>query len=112
MAPPAVQNLPKTAIPLPVAAIADFCARWKVKEFAVFGSVLREDFGPQSDVDVMVVFEPRARPSLFDLAGMQEELESLFKRKVDVLTRRGVEGMPNPRRKASILASARVIYAR
>lgn len=110
---PAVEKLPRTAVPLPMDAIAAFCARWEVVEFALFGSILRPaDFGPQSDVDVMVVFHPKSKPSLFDLAGMQEELGELFGRPVDVLTRRGVEGMTNPIRRKSILDTARVVHAR
>lgn len=110
-APPNAQ-LVCAAVPLPPEAIADFCRRWDVKEFALFGSVLRESFGPESDVDVLVEFMPSAQPSLFDLAGMQEELEAIFGREVDLLTRRGVRGMSNEIRRRHILESARVIYAR
>ena len=104
--------LPKTAIELPVEAIAQFCRRWDVIEFSVFGSVLRDDFRPDSDIDVMIVFDPHARPTLFELVDMQDELQSLFHRSVDLLTRPGVEGMANLLRKRSILDSARVVYAR
>ena len=92
---------PKTAIPLPMD---------QVTEFALFGSVLRDDFRPDSDVDVMVTFEPEARPSLFDLAGMREELETLFGRKVDLLTRHGVEQSINWYRRRAILNGARMVY--
>jgi predicted nucleotidyltransferase len=105
------KSLPKTAIPLAVGPIEAFCAKWKVKELALFGSVLRDNFRADSDVDVMVEFEPEARPSLFDLAGIQDELEALFGRRVDLFTRYGVERMENPTRRRSILDSARVVYA-
>jgi len=104
--------LPATAIPLPVDQIADYCRRWNIAEFALFGSVLREDFRPDSDVDVMVTFDPHARPTLLTLAHMERELEALFARPVDLLERGGVEAMTNPYRRIPILNSARVIYAR
>ena len=66
------------AIPIPSAEIEAFCRRWRVRELDVFGSVLRDDFGPESDVDVLVAFAPDARPSLFDLVTMQNELEAIL----------------------------------
>jgi predicted nucleotidyltransferase len=87
--------------------IKDFCRRWKVQEFALFGSALGEDFGPQSDVDVLVTFSPEATPSLFDLGAMQQELEDLFGRHVDLVEKAGLR---NPFRRQSILASMKVIY--
>lgn len=101
----------KLQIDIPYKQIVDFCARWKVKEFALFGSVLREDFRPESDIDVLVSFYPDARWSLFDLATMIEELEGVFGRKVDLLTRRGVERSQNYLRRKNILESAQVIHA-
>jgi predicted nucleotidyltransferase len=91
--------------------IADFCARWKVREFAIFGSALTSDFRPDSDVDVLVTFQPEARPTLWTLGFMQDELEKLFGRKVDLLERGGVEQMTNPYYRQSILSTARVIHA-
>ena len=90
--------------------IADFCRRWDVSELALFGSVLRDDFGPDSDVDVLVRFDDRAHPTLIDLEYMEEELESIFGRDVDLVSRRGVEASRNRMRRDNILASARVIY--
>ena len=90
--------------------IARFCQRWKVTEFALFGSVLRDDFGPDSDIDVLVSFRPEAHWTLPDLAEMQEELEAVFGRSVDLLTRRGVERSRNPLRRHAILSSAEVVY--
>ena len=90
--------------------IAQFCQRWKVTEFALFGSVLRDDFGPDSDIDVLVSFRPEAHRTLPDLAEMQEELESIIGRKVDLLTRRGVERSRNPLRRQAILSTAEIVY--
>ncbi len=84
------------------------CRRWRVAELAVFGSVLREDFRPDSDVDVLVSFEPDARWSLFDFVTMQDELEALFGRPVDLVEK---EGLRNPFRRHAILSSQEVLYA-
>ncbi|MGA0197837.1 MAG: nucleotidyltransferase family protein [Prochlorotrichaceae cyanobacterium] len=92
--------------------IVDFCQRWQITEFALFGSVLREDFCLESsDVDVLVSFAPDARWTLFDLVEMEEELQSIFQRKVDLVSRRGIERSRNNLRRQAILNSAQVIYA-
>ena len=91
--------------------IADFCQRWKIREFALFGSVLRDDFRADSDVDILVTFASDAHRTLFDLADMQDELEAMFGRKVDLLSRRGIEKSRNYLRRQAILNSAQVIYA-
>ena len=90
--------------------IAEFCRKWRITEFCLFGSVLRDDFRPDSDVDVMISFAPETRRTLLDLAAMQEELEGILGRTVDLLTRRGVEQARNPLRRQEILASAESIY--
>ncbi|EDZ96140.1 nucleotidyltransferase family protein [Limnospira fusiformis KN01] len=100
----------QTAIALPMEEIAEFCQKWKVTEFALFGSILRDDFHGNSDVDVMVQFHPEAHPTLFDLAEMEEELKQLFERDVDLITRKGIENSRNYLRRQAILSSARVIY--
>ncbi|HEU0076809.1 MAG TPA: nucleotidyltransferase family protein [Longimicrobiaceae bacterium] len=97
-------------IELPGERIAAFCRRWHVVELALFGSVLRDDFGPASDVDVLVTFDPENTPSLFDHVDMQDELAEIFGRPVDLASRRGVEQSPNPFRRKAILGSARTIY--
>ena len=91
--------------------LAAFCARWRVTEVALFGSVLRDDFGPDSDVDVLVRFEPDARHTLLDLAEMENELTSPLGRKADLVARDAVEGSPNYIRRGAILRSAQTIYA-
>jgi predicted nucleotidyltransferase len=95
-------------IDLPLDQIAAFCERWKITEFALFGSVLREDFRPDSDVDVLVSFQPRAPWSLWDLVEMQEELGAIFGRPVDLIEK---EGLRNPYRRHEILSTRRVVYA-
>ena len=97
-------------IPIPYDAIAAFCQRWGVTEFALFGSVLRPDFRPDSDIDVLVSFAPGSEPSLFDIMDMQAELETLFGRKVDLGERRWVEHSRNPFRRRAILSSLESIY--
>ncbi len=86
-------------------ALKAFCERWMVKEFLLFGSVLRDDFGPDSDVDVILDFREGERWSLFDLGGMQQDLEDIFGRKVDLLEKKGVETMRNWIRQRAIMES-------
>jgi predicted nucleotidyltransferase len=95
-------------IAIPQVEIAAFCNRWKVAELALFGSVLRADFSPESDVDVLVTFEQKAEVSLFDMAQMQIELQDIFKRPVDILEK---DALRNPYRKREILSTAQVVYA-
>jgi predicted nucleotidyltransferase len=102
----------RTAIPIPTPEIEEFCRHFEVQELALFGSVLRDDFRPDSDVDVLVTFEPNARATLWTLGQMKLELEKIFQREVDVVERRGVEQSPNWIRRNSILGSLKVIYAR
>jgi len=92
-------------------ALAAFCNRHRVEGFYVFGSAVRGDLRPDSDVDVMLAFGPETAPSLFDLGGMQQELEALFGRRVDLVTREAVELMQNPIRRANILAGAERVDA-
>lgn len=98
-------------ISLPMDRLRLFCQHWGIVELALFGSVLREDFKPTSDVDVLVAFAPGTHHGLFDLAEMQQEMESLVGRPVDLATRAAVQGSRNPIRRKAILDSARVIHA-
>ena len=86
--------------------IAGFCKRWKISEFSFFGSVLRDDFRSDSDVDVLVSFMPNAGWSILDLIAMQEELEKMFNRKVDLVEK---EALRNPYRRHSILSGREII---
>ena len=95
-------------VAIPRDRIADFCRRWQVAEFSLFGSVLRDDFGPESDVDVLVRFKKGAPWSLFDLVTMQDELEGVFGRKVHLVE---AEGLRNPFRRDEIMRTREVVHA-
>ncbi len=90
--------------------IAAFCGKHGIRRLALFGSVLRPDFRPDSDVDVLVEFKPEERHTLFDMVHMQEELKEIFGREVDLVSRRGIETSRNYLRKQEILSSAQAIY--
>jgi uncharacterized protein len=100
-----------TAMELPMERIAEFCDRWQIIEFALFGSILREDFRSDSDVDVMVQFHPDAHPRFSTLDQMEAELKTIFHRDVDLITRQGIETSRNYLRRQEIFSSAQVIYA-
>jgi uncharacterized protein len=93
---------------IPRKKIGEFCRRWQVAEFSLFGSALRDDFGPDSDVDVLVTFSGEAQISLFDFVQMKLDLEEIFHRPVDIIEKDTLE---NPFRKREILRTAQVIYA-
>lgn len=105
-------SLPHTERALPIALpmeqIKAFCARWKVREFALFGSILRDDFGPHSDIDVLVSFQTDAPWSLWDLVEMREQLATILGRDVDLIEK---EALKNPFRRHEILSNYRVIHA-
>ncbi len=92
------------------ASLGEFCLRWKVAELAVFGSALRSDFRPDSDIDLLVTFAPDADWSLLDQVKMEEELSALLGRKVDLVSRRAVERSANWIRRKAILESAEPIH--
>src|SRR5438552_17539025 len=95
-------------IPIYPQRIAEFCRKWKIVEFALFGSVLREDFRPDSDVDVLVKFGPESRWSLWDLVDLRQELVDMFGHDVDVVEKKGLR---NPFRRHEILTTRRILYA-
>lgn len=101
----------KARIDLPREKIVVFCKKWKIRELALFGSVLRDDFQPDSDIDVLVTFDEDAKHTLFDLVRMQNELNQVLGREVDLISRRGIESSRNPIRRNAILNSAEAIYA-
>ena len=99
-------------IPIDYDKIADFCQKWKITEFALFGSVLRDDFQQdRSDVDVLVSFDQDAHWTLFDLVDVEYSLSIIFARKVDLIEKQSIEKSRNYLRKKEILQSYRVIYA-
>ena len=93
-------------------ALRNFCDRWGVTELAFFGSVLRDDFRPDSDVDVLFRYDrEKCRITLFDMCHMQDELETIFGRRVDLISRGGIEASRNFYLKRGVLGTAEVIDA-
>lgn len=90
------------------AQIAEFCRRWHIVEFALFGSVLRDDFRPDSDIDVLLTFDSQHSISWDDRIKMQEEIEQLFRRNVDLVNKKYLK---NPYRRYEILTACEVVYA-
>lgn len=88
--------------------LEEYCRRWRITELAFFGSVLRDDFRADSDVDVLVTFEPDAPWSLWDLIEMKFELQEMLGREVDLVEKKALK---NPFRKRRILAAQKVFYA-
>ena len=91
--------------------LAAFCQRWRIGELALFGSALRDDWPPDSDVDLLVTFDATAEWSLLDLVQMEQELSVIFARAVDLATRKSVERSKNWIRRQAILTSAEPLYA-
>lgn len=75
------------SIELPMEQIQAFCDRWQIIEFALFGSVLRDDFRPDSDIDVLVTFAPEAKRGLSETLQMRDELRAMFDRKIDLIVK-------------------------
>ena len=97
-------------IEIPKEKIADFSRKWKIEELSLFGSVLRDDFRPDSDVDLLVTFSPDAEWSLLDHMAMEEELSAICGRKVDLVSRRAIERSDNYIRRKAILETAQPYY--
>lgn len=95
---------------LPMVQIQELCDRWQITEFALFGSVLRDDFKVTSDIDVLITFAPDARRGLLTLARIKHELEDLLGREVDISTKESIEQSHNLSRRQNILKSAQVLY--
>ncbi len=89
-----------------------FCRRWGIMEFAFFGSVLRDDFRKDSDVDVLVTFAPDRHITLFDMVDIGDELELIFGRQVDLVSRRAIERSENYLRRENILGNLEIVYAK
>ena len=100
--------LPTDNLSIPLNAVEDFCRKWKIRRFSLFGSVLREDFRPESDVDILITFSDDAEWSLWDWIEMTDQLKTLFGRDVDVVEE---SGLKNPFRRHEILKTRQEIYA-
>ena len=98
-------------IAVPSDRIAAFGKRWRAAELALFGSAVRDDFGPDSDVDVLISFDPEAGHTLLDIVRRQDELGGIFGRNVDRVTRAAVEGSRNHTRGKAILESSQMVCA-
>ncbi len=98
-------------LPIPKREIAAFCKRWKVVELSLFGSAVRSDFSPDSDIDTLISFSSQSEWSLFDHIQMKQELKELFGRDVDLITQRALEQSHNELLRAEILESTQVVYA-
>ncbi|MBI4726817.1 nucleotidyltransferase family protein [candidate division TA06 bacterium] len=94
----------------PVAEIAQFCQRWLISKLALFGSVLRDDFGPESDVDILVAFSPGADWGLLDHVQMQQELQTILRRNVDLISARALERSRNWMLRDEILNTAETLF--
>jgi predicted nucleotidyltransferase len=97
---------------VPSHQLAAFCQRWQVDELALFGSAVRDDFSPQSDIDLLVSFAPHSDWSLFDHIQMKMELKKLFGHEIDLITRRALEQSRNALLRSEILNSAKVLYSK
>lgn len=102
-----IQSLP---IQLPYDRLTEFCQHWKITEMSLFGSILRDDFRSDSDVDFLVAFAANSRWSLLDLVKMEYELEDIVDRKVDLVMKKSIEQSHNWIRRKEILETAKVIY--
>jgi predicted nucleotidyltransferase len=98
------------AVDLRPEAIESYCHKWRIRELAIFGSALRSDFGPESDLDVLVTFEADTHLSLWDVIKAEQELADIVGRPVDLVERSTVEQSENWIRKESVLRSARTVY--
>jgi len=99
-----------TKLPLAIdyERLAELCRRWRIAQLSLFGSVLRPDFRPDSDVDVLLTFSPDARWTLLDITRLQDELALILGRTVDVV---GEKSQKNPFRRREILRTRQVLYA-
>jgi uncharacterized protein len=97
-------------IPVDTAVLSEFCVRWKIAKLELFGSFLRGDFGPDSDIDLLVTFAPDAAWGLLEHVRMERELSSLLGRKTELVSRRAIEASHNAIRRSAILGNTRPVY--
>ena len=93
-------------------AIRNFCRKWKIKELSVFGSILREDFRPESDIDFLVTYDRNATWDLYDAQLIREELAGVVGRSVDLISRSAIERSDNRFVKKEVLSTAESVYAK
>ena len=100
----------KQRLKAPLEKIQEFCQHWSIVELAVFGSILREDFDSDSDIDFMVSFVPQSKITFFDLEEMEKQLSELCDRPIDIVTKKAILNSHNWIRRRNILEQAKVIY--
>jgi|SRR6478672_7057316 len=97
-------------IQIPQQELIVFCQKWKIKEMSFFGSVLRDDFRADSDIDILVSFEDNSTWGILELVRMKRELKILLGREIDLLTKKSIEQSHNWIRRQEILGTAQVVY--
>ena len=102
----------KTDLALAIDQINKFCQQWQIIELCLFGSILRDGFHANSDIDILVAFAPTANWGLLDRAQMQEKLETILSRPVDLISKRPIDRTSNPIRRQEILSTAQTIYVK
>jgi uncharacterized protein len=103
-------KLTQLPISVPRDTLETLCRKWKVKSLAVFGSVLTPEFTSSSDIDFLVLFEEGQAPDLFDFVQMKFELQEIFQRPIDLVSRKAIESSTNRYRKEEILGNSQIIY--
>ena len=96
-----------SGITVPVERIAEICRRYQVRELSLFGSSIRGDMGPESDIDILVEFDPNATVGILKFAALSEDLEAIFGRKIDLVTKLGLKPWVRPH----VLREAKLVYA-
>ncbi|AIE75618.1 MULTISPECIES: nucleotidyltransferase family protein [unclassified Synechocystis] len=91
--------------------LRQFCQQHKITELSVFGSILREDFNFDSDIDLLVKFDPNAHISLMDMIKIEDEFKRLLRRNIDLVSKKAIENSKNWIRRKNILNDAEIIYA-
>jgi predicted nucleotidyltransferase len=100
----------KERLGLSTSQITQLCQKWKISEFALFGSILSNQFHPNSDIDILIRFAPDARQGLLTLAKIRHDLEAKTGREVDLVVKEAIENSENPIRRHEILHTAQIIY--
>jgi len=95
---------------LKLQSVVDFCRRWDIVELAVFGSVLRDDFSVQSDIDLLLTFAEGTQGTLYDYVLMKDEMEKFLGREVDLINRKALERSKNRLRREEIEQTAKIVF--
>jgi predicted nucleotidyltransferase len=104
-----LNQMAQSRMPIPPETLAQFCQKWGIQKLELFGSILRADYRPDSDIDLLYTPAPHSRWGL-GFVRLQAELEGLIGKRVDLVAREAVERSRNPIRRQAILSSAQVLY--